>query len=242
MTRRAARTGSGKVSVTGRKIRLRAGVVAFCAKRLFLLREKTGVGSAMRQVARRTGFGGGRMECLPGEIARVMAAQAELPLGLIEHGRVVGAVGVMAIGALPNSGMFVACRQLRLLPRVAPETEIRLFGLQFQSADESVRLVAGGAVALSQRSVGHSNRTDDVRVTFDALVSLLEASAALQLGRRGIGASDPGEAGKAEDRREEDDREASLSALSHLCPRWPASDPVSASWSPDSWSAARTSS
>ncbi len=172
--------------MTRGKIRLGSGVVASGAKFPLFEREQTGVGSAVRQVARGTGFGGGRMRHLPREVARIVAAQAQLALWLGQHSRVVRAVWVVTIGALGDLGMLVVCRKLLFLLGVAPETQVGLLGLQLQSANQPVRFVTGRALAGGERSVGLSDRTDDVRMTLEAFVALLKTGAPLQLGLRHV--------------------------------------------------------
>lgn len=167
------------------------------------------------------------MKHLPGEAALVMATQAELPFGLNEQRRVIGPVGVVAFRALSGSRMLVACGQLRLLLRVAPETQVRLFGLQLEGADQTVWLVAGRAVSVGQGRVRLANRASDVCVAFEAPIALLEASAALQLGLHRL------VAGKAEEHREQDGGEAPQALMGQLpCP--PCPDSTSVSWSPES--------
>ena len=135
----------------------------------------------MRQVTGGAVLSDRRMNNRSGEPAIIMAAQTELTLGLLEHRGVVGAVRIVALRTVPGSRMLMARRQPRLLLRVAPEAQVGLFSLQLESAHESMRLVAGRAVALDQRCVGLTNRAHHFRVALEASASLLESSTALQL-------------------------------------------------------------
>jgi hypothetical protein len=177
------------------------------AERLLLLSQKTGMGATMRHVTGRAVLGGGRVGNGAAETAVVMTAQTELPLGLLEHSGMVGTVRVMALRTLGGCRMLMARRELRLEPRVAPKTQVRLFGLQLESAHEPVRLVARGAVPLDQGRMGLANRAHHFRVTIEALASLLESGAPLQLCLCRLGPGDP------EKDPEHNDREPAQSAL-----------------------------
>ena len=194
--------------MAGREVPIRAGVMTTRAQRPFLLFQETRIGAAMRHVARRAVLGGRLMGDLLREVALLVAAQTQRSLGLLEDGRVVGAVWVMAAGALFDAGVSVALRQLRLLARVTLEAEARLFGLQPQGADQSVRFVAGRAVALLCRGMRHLDGGDHLRVTLEAVGSLLEARTSAELPCRHL------EAGKAEDQAEKGDLQDARVALS----------------------------
>lgn len=193
------------------EIRLGSGIVTTGAELSLLEREQAGVGSAMRQMAGGTGLGGRRMRQPPREVARIVAAQAKLPFRLGQHARVVRAVWVVTLGALAYLGMLVARRKLLFLLGVATETEVGLFGLQLQGADQTVRFVTGRALAGGERSVAHADRADDVRMTLETLVALLKTGATLQLGLRRA------QADESQHHGAQDDREAAWPGIRQRC-------------------------
>ena len=88
------------------------------------------------------------------EVTPLMTASAEIHFSAGENRRVIGAVGVVAHGALTDIGMGVILTQADLSLAVAVQAELRLILLKSERSDESMGPMAGGAIALCQGCVG----------------------------------------------------------------------------------------
>ncbi len=156
-------------------------VVAGGAEGLPRLGEESRFGRAVRPVAGEAALAHRGVDDAPREAVALVAAHAELALGALQDLRVVGAVGVVAAGALLDLGVAVRLLEPERRGLVAAEAQLRLLGLQPQRAHEAVGLVARRAVPLGHGGVLYLARLAHVGVALDAGAALLEACPLLQL-------------------------------------------------------------
>ena len=121
------------------------------------------------------------------EITALVTASTEVSFGAGENRRVIGAVRVVAHGALLDVRMGVILAQAVLRLAVAVQAKLRLILLQPERADESMGPMTGGAVALRQGCVGIAHIDIDIFVTALACALILEAGTFSKLSHGGRG-------------------------------------------------------
>ena len=215
VARPAPRAGHREAPVTRREpVR---PVVAGGAQGLPRLGEEGRLGRAVRPVAGEAARGHRGVDDLPREAAALVAARAELALGALQDLRVVGAVRVVAAGALLDLRVAVGRLEPERRGLVAAEAQLRLVGREPQRAHEAVGLVARRAVPLGHGGVLDLARLAHVGVALDAGAALLEARPPLQLA-----VGDAGAQAQGGERRRQADPRWSPHDRSHGSPRSPA--------------------
>lgn len=157
----------------------------------------------MRLVTTRAVAGRRGMNDRACEITPLVTAGTQLPFRAVENSRVIGAVGVMAHGALIDVRMGVILARTGLRFAVAVQAQLRLFLLKSERPDESVGPMTRGAIARCQGGVWMAHDDGDILVTALAstLVAFVESGAFAELSLGGSGqqieaeqhAHDPGD-------------------------------------------------
>jgi hypothetical protein len=149
------------------------------------------------------------------EITPLVTASTQLSFRACQNRRVIGAVGVVAHGALIDVRMGVILAQAELRLVVAVQAKLRFVLLKSERADESVGPMTGGAIACRQGGVGMAHNDIDFLVTALArtlLVVAVESGAFSQLSHGGRGQQIEAE---QQPRRKGDEPGTGVCAVSH---------------------------